>query len=198
MIFFSDTWKSFSKLFSSSFRHSASSFHPVQFYSTVPASPREFSHVNSEGKANMVSVKEKPLTQRKAVAEARVAVSDEIFHKIQNNEMKKGDVIAVAKLAGVIAAKKTWDLIPLCHNIPLDVVQVTHRFDEKKKEIILEATAEATWKTGVEMEALVAVSVAALTIYDMCKALSHNICLREIRLLHKSGGTKPGYDIQKD
>ncbi|GAU91142.1 hypothetical protein RvY_03456 [Ramazzottius varieornatus] len=195
-----DSWKSFIRVFCPSFRLLTlpSPSHPVHFYSTSSNPPRDFSHVNSEGKANMVCVSSKPVAHRKAVAEARVAVSDEILHKILNNEMKKGDVMAVAKLAGVLAAKKTWDLIPLCHNIPLDVVNIVHRFDEEKKEIILEATAEATWKTGVEMEALTAVSVAALTVYDMCKALSHSICVREIRLLHKSGGTKPGYDIHDE
>ena len=142
----------------------------------------------------MVSVTDKPITHRRATAQARVAVGEEIFHKIQRNEIQKGDVLSTAKIAGIAAAKRTAELIPLCHNIPLDVVRITHTFNESDHEIVLHATAEATWKTGVEMEALMAVSVAALTVYDMCKALSHGIVVREVRLLSKSGGMSSGYD----
>lgn len=141
----------------------------------------------------MVSVKEKSITYRIAVAEARIYVGEEVFKKVQANEVKKGDVLSVAKLAGISAAKKTFDLIPLCHNIPLDVVRIDHQFLPEAFEISFTATVEAHWKTGVEMEALTAVSLAALTVYDMCKALSQTMRIRETRLLSKSGGTRPDF-----
>ena len=146
------------------------------------------SHVDSAGQASMVDVGAKALTDRVARARGSITMSRETLAAIQANTLKKGDVLAVARVAGILAAKRTPDLIPLCHPIPLTDVQVELRSDDSLPGIIAEATARATWKTGVEMEALTAVTVSLLTIYDMAKSLDHGMELNDISLLQKSGG----------
>jgi len=146
------------------------------------------SHVDSTGQASMVDVGAKALTDRVARARGSITMSPATLAALQANTLKKGDVMAVARVAGILAAKRTPDLIPLCHPIPLTDVQVELRADESLPGIIAEATARATWKTGVEMEALTAVTVSLLTIYDMAKSLDRGMELNDISLLQKSGG----------
>ena len=136
----------------------------------------------------MVDVGGKALTDRVARARGSIRMRPETLAAIKANTLKKGDVLAVARVAGILAAKRTPDLIPLCHPIPLTDVQVDLRPDESLPGIIAEATARATWKTGVEMEALTAVTVSLLTIYDMVKSLDRGMELNDISLLQKSGG----------
>jgi cyclic pyranopterin monophosphate synthase len=138
----------------------------------------------------MVNVSEKKITHRTAEAEATVDVGDEILALISNNELitKKGPVFQTAIIAGVMGAKKTAELIPFCHPLQLEDCQV--RISVLDKAIVIHSIAVVTGKTGVEMEALTAASIAALTVYDMCKAISHNISIREVRLMSKSGGKK--------
>ena len=142
------------------------------------------SHVDTEGKAKMVDVGEKPDMKRMAIAKGSISLAPETIQKVKDNQMKKGDVLAVAKIAGIQAAKKTSDLIPLCH--PLLLTSIDLNFEIKENQIDIEAQVECTGKTGVEMEALTAVSVAALTIYDMCKAVDKNMSIGEINLCQKS------------
>ena len=136
----------------------------------------------------MVDVGGKALTERVARARGSIKMQPETLAAIRANTLKKGDVLAVARVAGILAAKRTPDLIPLCHPIPLTDVQVELRADDALPGIIAEATAQATWKTGVEMEALTAVTVSLLTIYDMAKSLDRGMELDDISLLQKSGG----------
>jgi len=152
------------------------------------APDQPLSHVNSAGEASMVDVGGKALTDRVARARGSIRMQPETLAAIRANTLKKGDVLAVARVAGILAAKRTPDLIPLCHPIPLTDVQVELRADESLPGIIAEATARATWKTGVEMEALTAVTVSLLTIYDMAKSLDRGMELNDISLLQKSGG----------
>ncbi len=153
-----------------------------------PDKREPLSHVNSAGEASMVDVGAKALTDRVARARGSIRMSRETLAAIKSNTLKKGDVLAVARVAGILAAKRTPDLIPLCHPIPLTDVQVELSADENLPGIIAEATARATWKTGVEMEALTAVTVSLLTIYDMAKSLDRGMELNDISLLQKSGG----------
>jgi cyclic pyranopterin monophosphate synthase len=139
-----------------------------------------------DGKAVMVDVSEKSLTARRAVAEAFVRMPSEVLESVQRNEVKKGDAIAVAELAGIMAAKRTSDLIPLCHPLPLTKVSVKGTLIEDG--VHFEAVCKTTAQTGVEMEAMTAVSVAALTLYDMLKGLSKSIVIEKIQLLEKEGG----------
>ena len=150
----------------------------------------KLSHIDASGNPSMVNVSEKAVTRRTARAQAIVQVGPDILKLLQGDELitRKGPVFQTAILAGVMGAKKTSDLIPLCHPLGLEDCQVhiaVHAHD-----IVITAMATLTAKTGVEMEALTAVSVAALTVYDMCKALSHEIVIREIKLLEKTGGKK--------
>lgn len=135
-----------------------------------------------------MGVGEKTLSKRIARARARIHVGHEVMNKIEHNQIGKGNVLTIAKIAGIMAAKSTSNLIPLCHQCPLDRVDVQFQFDHSNEEIIVESICEATWKTGVEMEALIAVSIAALTIYDMCKALNKSMLIRDCYLLSKTGG----------
>jgi len=153
-----------------------------------PERKGELSHLNSAGEASMVDVGGKALTDRVARARGSISMRPETLAAIRANTLKKGDVLAVARVAGILAAKRTPDLIPLCHPIPLTDVQVELSPDESLPGIIAEATARATWKTGVEMEALTAVTVSLLTIYDMAKSLDREMELNDISLLQKSGG----------
>jgi len=152
------------------------------------APDQPLSHVNKAGEASMVDVGGKSLMERVARARGSISMQPETLAAIRANTLKKGDVLAVARVAGILAAKRTPDLIPLCHPIPLTDVQVELRADESLPGIIAEATARATWKTGVEMEALTAVTVSLLTIYDMAKSLDRGMELNDISLLQKSGG----------
>lgn len=146
----------------------------------------EFSHINEQGRAKMVDVTEKEITCREATAEATVIVAPETMTLIKSGGIKKGDVLSVAQVAGIMAAKKTSDLIPMCH--PLALTGADVRFALSETEIRITAAVRCKGVTGVEMEALTAVSTAALTIYDMCKAVQRDIEITKIRLLSKSGG----------
>jgi cyclic pyranopterin phosphate synthase len=142
-----------------------------------------FSHLDDTGKARMVDVSAKPKVRRTARAEGRIHLHPETLERIRENLIEKGDVLAAAKLAGIAGAKRTAQLIPLCHNIAIDWVDV--QFELQRDSIRITATAVCTDKTGIEMEALTAVSIAALTIYDMCKAVDKNMAIGDIRLLEK-------------
>lgn len=151
----------------------------------------EFTHFNQEGRAKMVDVSEKPITARTALAHSSITVSKEIFEKITNNEMKKGDVLAVAQVAAVMAAKKTWDIIPMCHPILLTGINVSFTWEQKDNEhfmLKIEATVKTKGSTGVEMEALTAASACALTVYDMCKAVDKGMVIGPTYLVEKTGG----------
>jgi cyclic pyranopterin phosphate synthase len=145
-------------------------------------------HVDDSGRARMVDVGDKPVTQRIAVARGAVCMLPATARKIAANAIAKGDVLATARLAGVMAAKRTGELIPLCHPLPLDFVDVRLAVDGKQGTVAIEAEARITAKTGIEMEALTAVSVAALTIYDMCKAIDRGMSIEDVCLVKKSGG----------
>ncbi|KPU78544.1 uncharacterized protein Dana_GF10488, isoform C [Drosophila ananassae] len=147
-------------------------------------------HVNAQGKAQMVDVGGKASTTRLAQAEATVRVGEQLTQLIAANELAKGDVLTVAQLAGIMGAKRTSELIPLCHNISLSSVKVQAVLQKSTQSVHLKASVRCSGQTGVEMEALTAVSIAALTVYDMCKAVSHDICITNIRLLSKSGGKR--------
>ena len=148
----------------------------------------EFTHFDELGNAVMVDVSAKNVTARVATAAGSIVMSSETMAKIQAGGFKKGDVLVVAQLAGIMGAKRTPDLIPLCHPIQLDNVEVTLVCDPARNAVDITATCRLIAKTGVEMEALTAVSVAALTVYDMCKAVDRGMRIVDIRLLHKSGG----------
>jgi cyclic pyranopterin phosphate synthase len=148
------------------------------------------SHVDKAGRARMVDVGGKPETERTAVAEGQVRMSREAFDQVAANAVAKGDVLAVAEVAGVMAAKRTGELIPLCHPLGLDVVIVEARLAPELPGVRVAATAKVTGRTGVEMEALTAVSVACLTVYDMVKAIDREMTIEGIRLTSKTGGTR--------
>ncbi len=151
----------------------------------------EFSHINEQGRAKMVDVTEKDSTYREAIAEGTVVVNSDTMALIRSGGIKKGDVLAVAQVAGVMAAKKTSDNIPMCHPLMLTGVDIS--FELTDTEIHITATVKCKGSTGVEMEALSAVSTAALTVYDMCKAVQRDIEIQNIRLNYKSGGKSGVY-----
>lgn len=151
-------------------------------------------HINSEGQAQMVDVKAKTSTHRLAKASGRVFLSETAFKALINNHVKKGDVLSVAKTAGILGAKKTYELIPLCHNIPIDSIQISFTLDHNSNAVLIESEARTEAKTGIEMEALAAVTIAALTIYDMCKAIDKSIRISDIKLTYKSGGKSGVYE----
>jgi len=157
----------------------------------------KLTHLDNQGNPSMVNVGEKKITKRSATAQSIVVVNEAILAQLAEGEIqtKKGPVFQTAILAGIMAAKKTSDLIPLCHPLGLDNCKVEISLNENQ-EILINCTASLTAKTGVEMEALTGASVAALTIYDMCKAMSHNILIKETRLLKKTGG-KSDFDYSK-
>ena len=148
----------------------------------------DFTHFNEQGRARMVDVGQKPETRRSAVAAARVLVNAETFDRIRSGGMKKGDVLSVAQIAGVMGAKRTPDLIPMCHPVMIDGIDLTLYLDEALCSVEIEASVSCDGRTGVEMEALTAVSTAALTVYDMCKALQKDMVISDVRLLKKTGG----------
>ena len=154
----------------------------------------DFTHFNDEGRAKMVDVGEKPVTVRTAVAAARVLVNEETFRLIKTGGMKKGDVLTVAQVAGVMGAKRTPDLIPMCHPILIDGINLSLHLDEARRSVEIEATVSCAGRTGVEMEALTAVSTAALTVYDMCKAVQKDMVITDLRLIRKSGGVHGDYE----
>ncbi len=148
----------------------------------------KLTHLDDGGKASMVDVSLKAETHRRAEAKGRIFMAPETLNLIEDGGVKKGDVFSVARLAGIIAAKKTADLIPLCHPLPLHNIQVELSCNKAESCVDIFASANLYGRTGIEMEALSAVSVAALTIYDMCKAADKNMRISDIRLTHKSGG----------
>ena len=153
-----------------------------------------FTHFDKEGKARMVDVSDKAETERSATAQGSVIMQPATLALIKEGGVKKGDVLSVARLAGIMGAKKTPDLIPLCHPLALTSVQVDLTLDEARNAVDITATCKLKGKTGVEMEALTAVSVAALTVYDMCKAVDKGMQIVDIRLTHKSGGKSGTYE----
>ena len=154
-----------------------------------PTKPADsLTHIDDEGRARMVDVGDKPVTDREATAKGHVTIQPETLRLIKEGLMKKGDVLTIAQLAGIMGAKRTSELIPLCHPLPLNQVSVDFELDESNSRIEITASARTSSKTGVEMEALTAVSVAALTVYDMCKAVDRGIRIENIRLVRKRGG----------
>lgn len=148
----------------------------------------DFTHFNDQGRAKMVDVGEKDPSRREATAGARVLISPETFERIRTGGMKKGDVLTVAQVAGIMGAKRTPDLIPMCHPVQVNGIDMKLWLDETRYSVEIEATVSCAGRTGVEMEALTAVSTAALTVYDMCKAIQKDIVISDIRLLRKTGG----------
>ena len=147
-----------------------------------------FTHLTADGQATMVDVSQKPPTAREAVARGRVLLGPKVFQAVCDRSLPKGDLFAVARVAGIMAAKKTSSLIPLCHPLPLTKVEVNFELEPEEFALAIEARAKTVAQTGVEMEALTAVSVAALTIYDMCKGLDKGLRITDIRLVKKTGG----------
>jgi cyclic pyranopterin phosphate synthase len=150
-------------------------------------------HLDEQGRARMVDVGAKAETERVAVARGRVRMQPSTLALVRTGEVAKGDVLAVARVAGIMAAKRTGELIPLCHPLPVTSVEVEITADEGASTLEIEATARIVGRTGVEMEALTAVSVAALTIYDMCKAVDRGMTIEAVRLVHKRGGKSGEY-----
>ena len=148
----------------------------------------ELTHFNAAGRARMVDVTDKQETDRVATAVGRVVMAPATLARIEAGTIGKGDVLAVAQVAGIMAAKKTWELIPMCHPLLLSGIDIAFEIDRAAAAVTIHATVRTTGRTGVEMEALSAVAGAALTIYDMCKAIDRGMCVENIRLLRKSGG----------
>jgi len=157
----------------------------------------ELTHFNEQGRAHMVDVTGKPVTHRTAVAAGEIRMAPETMQKIREGSMKKGDVLAVAQVAGIMAAKRNWELIPMCHPLPLTGVDIAFALSDDPCRVEIRATVTCLGETGVEMEALTAVSVAALTIYDMCKAVQRDMHIEKIRLLQKSGGKSGDYQAKE-
>jgi cyclic pyranopterin phosphate synthase len=153
----------------------------------------KFTHLDSDGNAIMVDVSEKPQTERMAIAKGEVLIAAKTMKMIIAEELQKGDVLSVAQLAGIMGAKRTPDLIPLCHPLNLSSVEVELSCDPLRNAVDITATCKLTGQTGVEMEALTAVSLAALTVYDMCKAVDKEMRITNIRLVQKSGGRSGVY-----
>lgn len=153
----------------------------------------DLTHIDKDGNAKMVDVSAKDGTLRSATAKGSITMSPDAIERISKGGVKKGDVLSVAQLAGIMAAKKTPDLIPLCHPLNLSSVEVELSIDNKINAVHITATCKLSGKTGVEMEALTAVSVAALTVYDMIKAIDKSMTIGDIRLVHKSGGKSGEY-----
>lgn len=156
----------------------------------------QFTHINASGEANMVDVSAKAETVREARAEAYVYMAPETLQLIVSGSHHKGDVFATARIAGIQAAKRTWDLIPLCHPLLLSKVEVQLEAVEQENAVRIESLCKLSGKTGVEMEALTAASVAALTIYDMCKAVQKDMVISQVRLLEKSGGKSGHFKVE--
>ena len=147
----------------------------------------ELTHLNEKGEAVMVDVGDKQITRRSAVAFAKIVMQPETLIKLLSASLKKGDGLATARIAGIMGAKKTSELIPLCHNIPIESVEITFE-NNGENELYIYCEGKCSYKTGIEMEALTGASVCALTVYDMCKAIDRKMCIAEIKLLEKYGG----------
>lgn len=156
----------------------------------------DLTHFDESGNAHMVDVGGKDVTERVATARATVVMQPATLKLIRDKKAAKGDVLSVAQLAGIMAAKRTPDLIPLCHPLALSSVAVVLTLDEARHAVDIEATCKLKGRTGVEMEALTAASVAALTVYDMCKAVDRGMAITEVKLLHKSGGKSGTWDAR--
>lgn len=156
----------------------------------------DLTHLDAEGRASMVDVSEKAETKRIAVAKGRIYMDAATLRLIDAGDVKKGDVYTVARLSGIMAAKKTADLIPLCHPLPIQNVQVDLESNKAENCIDITATASLYGRTGIEMEALTAVSVAGLAIYDMCKAVDKKMIITDVRLVHKSGGKSGTFNAE--
>jgi cyclic pyranopterin phosphate synthase len=159
-------------------------------------SRKTLTHFDKSGNAHMVDVGTKQITERVAIARATVTMLAATIELIQTKTAKKGDVLAVAQLAGIMAAKKTSELIPLCHPLGLSSVDLKLSIDAGRRAVDIEATCKLKGRTGVEMEALTAASVAALTVYDMCKAVDRGMVISDVRLVHKSGGKSGVFDAR--
>lgn len=157
----------------------------------------DFTHFDDQGKARMVNVGQKDVTGRTAVAAGRVLLNRTIFDLIRSGGVKKGDVLTVAQIAGIMGAKRTPDLIPMCHPILIDGVDLQLHLDETRCSVEIQAVLRCNGRTGVEMEALTAVSVAALTIYDMCKAVQRDMVIADIHLVRKTGGVHGDYQREE-
>ena len=153
----------------------------------------DFTHFDENGSARMVNVSEKPETRRTAVAAGRVYVNEKTFGLIRTGGMKKGDVLTVAQIAGIMAAKRTSELIPMCHPVAVSGIDLSLKLNVEHCSVDIISTVSCSGQTGVEMEALTAVSAAALTVYDMCKAVQRDILISDIRLLKKTGGINGDY-----
>lgn len=154
-------------------------------------------HLNDEGRAKMVDVGNKAVTKRTAIAAGEIYMALETLALIRSGGMKKGDVLAVAQVAGIQAAKHCWELIPMCHSLPLTGIDLSFSLQDDPCRVEIRSTVSCTGVTGVEMEALTAVSVAALTIYDMCKAVQKDMHIENIRLLTKTGGKSGDYRLEE-
>lgn len=154
---------------------------------------KKFTHFNEEGNSQMVDVSDKAITKRVALAKGVVYVNKETLKKILDQEIYKGDVLEVARIAGIMGGKKTSDLIPMCHPLLISKISIEYAIDQKKNAIHIYGTAKTTGQTGIEVEALTAVSITGLTIYDMCKAIDRSIRISDIQLLKKSGGKSGVY-----
>lgn len=160
----------------------------AELYQCIISSMPKLTHLDDQGRVNMVDVGHKPETERVAVAHGEVHMQRETLELIRAGKLKKGDVLTVAQIAGITACKRTSELIPLCHPLPLSKVDVDLALDESLPGVVITATVKVTGRTGVEMEALTAVSVAALTVYDMAKAAEKTMKIQNIRLMEKHGG----------
>ena len=147
----------------------------------------EFTHLNKKGEAVMVDVGEKEITHREAVAFAKLKMQRETLEKLLSSSLKKGDGLATARIAGIMGAKRTWELIPLCHNIPIESVEISFE-NNGEDELYIYCTSKCSYKTGIEMEALTGATVAALTVYDMCKAIDRKMEITSVKLMKKTGG----------
>ena len=154
---------------------------------------KRLTHFDMKGRARMVDVGGKPLSRREAIASGTIAMNARAYRAVESGTVAKGDVGALSRVAGIAAAKRTADLIPLCHSVPLVHVTVDVRLDSRARSVTVQARARTRWSTGVEMEALVAVVAALLTVYDTAKALDRGMVIGPIRLLHKSGGRSGVY-----
>lgn len=155
-------------------------------------------HFNDDGRARMVDVSEKDITHRIAVAKGKISMQKETLEVILSGKMKKGDVLATAQIGGIMGAKQTSNLIPMCHNIMISGLDISFEIDEVDSSITIFATAKTDSKTGIEMEAMTAVSMAALTIYDMCKSIDRSMVIHDIQLVEKSGGKSGTYRLKEE
>ena len=155
----------------------------------------DFTHFNDQGRARMVDVGDKPVTERTAVAGVSVLVNKDTFALIQSGGMKKGDVLTVAQIAGIMGAKRTPDLIPMCHPVQISGTDIRLELDAERLAVQIRASVKCTGKTGVEMEALTGVQTALLTVYDMCKAVDKRMVMTHIHLLHKTGGKSGDFHV---